>query len=140
LDTTIQIDYEAARKAAIAQHGSLEALILYKAHLSVGSPEVHAYLDAVVAEGAAGHSIDHLQQPASYLRGGKVDAAIWCAVVVRVPRLDKALQEIEWGFFCKGCKEQDALHWHCRILYTNKTFEKHLNEYGSIEDGVHQSP
>jgi hypothetical protein len=93
---------------------------------------VYAYLVEVVIAEEAGLSTDHIQRPASYPRDMRVNVAMRCAVVMRVPQFDKALQEVEWGFFCKGCFDKK--------LYTNKTFEKHLENYGNIEDGVHQSP
>jgi hypothetical protein len=77
LDTTIQFDYEEALEAAIAQHGSWEALNVYKANLSPRAPGVYDYMDAVAAVEEAGHSTDHLQEPATYPRDTKVDGAIW---------------------------------------------------------------
>jgi hypothetical protein len=94
LDATIQVDHTAAFDAGIAQHGSLTALNDY---LRRGNREVYTYLIEEIDAEAAGLNTDHIPRPASYPRDMKVNTAIRCAAVVRVPQLDKALQEVEWG-------------------------------------------
>ncbi|CAG9987352.1 unnamed protein product [Clonostachys byssicola] len=110
----ILVDYDAAREAGIARHGSLE--------------EMEAYVAA--ARGRAGRR-----------RGppdGKAGNPLRFAAVVRFPWYDEASGELEWGFHCRGCEKSEQRSALCRKKYNVTSFRRHIQTYGPVQDGEHR--
>ncbi|VUC37094.1 unnamed protein product [Clonostachys rosea] len=109
----ILVDYDAAHKAGITRHGSVE--------------EMEAYV-ASARERAGRH------------RGppdGKAGNPLRFAAVVRLPWYDASSGEVEWGFHCKGCERSEQWSVLCRKKYDVVSFRRHIQTYGPVEDGEH---
>ncbi|CAH0019344.1 unnamed protein product [Clonostachys rhizophaga] len=110
----ILVDYDAAREAGIARHGSREGMEAYVA----------------AARGRAGRR-----------RGppdGKAGNPLRFAAVVRLPWYDEASGELEWGFHCRGCEKSEQRSALCRKKFNVASFRRHIQTYGPVQDGEHR--
>ncbi|CAI6087193.1 unnamed protein product [Clonostachys chloroleuca] len=110
----ILVDYDAARGAGIARHGSQE--------------EMEAYVAA--ARGRAGRG-----------RGppdGKAGNPLRFAAVVRLPWYEETSGELEWGFHCRGCEKSEQRSALCRKKFNVASFRRHIQTYGPVQDGEHR--
>jgi hypothetical protein len=102
-DESTQIDYQVGLNAGIARHGSLAAMKKYVA--DKGNPEFEEWDAAMDRAIDWGLDTSHLRPPASY-REDLMNTCMRFAVTLRIPWIDKASQELDWGFPCSGCMGQ----------------------------------
>ena len=105
-----------ALKAGIARHGSVDAL-------------KEAYTNLVPAEEEHESSTEN-ELGLGPLADWKFELAR-LAAIVQVPWKNKALQEMNWGFFCAGCDKtgDDEGGCHDRGMFMNERVEEHLRPY-----------
>ncbi|KAF2500415.1 hypothetical protein BU16DRAFT_556885 [Lophium mytilinum] len=64
--------------------------------------------------------------------------ALRFVAIIHTPWLDRASQELHWGFHCIGCKNNGTdgpLNW--RRKFSAASFNEHLKQHGNIRDGKH---
>jgi hypothetical protein len=60
--------------------------------------------------------------------------------VAEIPVIYKTSKAVDWGFYCKACRNANEWPRHWRVRYDEETFEQHILACGSIEHGIHQVP
>ncbi|OAA41891.1 hypothetical protein BBO_05250 [Beauveria brongniartii RCEF 3172] len=107
------VDYEAARQAGIALHGSLTAL---KRRVRDSGNESKA-------------------DPFD----GKSGNPLRFAAIVQLPWLNRTTEIMDPGFHCLGCQRARERPLHFRRRFTDVSFGKHLQMSGSIQADGEQS-
>lgn len=134
--STVLIDHEHARLAGISSHGSLQAmedfvsqswareLATYQTRLAERPPDAH--------DTASSRPRPPFRTPVDK----RADESHRFVAIVRAPWLNKHAGRVEWGFYCAGCNyNRRPDHW--AVLYSPVTFERHIDEYGDVQDGKH---
>lgn len=119
------VDYEAALRAGVARHGSLEAMLRY-----VSNAEVIRNASAIGRLSG--------RPPASDPFDGCSGNPFRFVAITRIPWLNRASQEVEWGFHCIGCEKSSRVPLHYRRQFTKALFDIHLRQSGDIQNGKHQ--
>ena len=135
------VDSESASHAGIALHGSLEAMEKYVADQT--NQKILQYKERLsyAAQYGFGTKMSIPRPPMTEdIFDGKSGNPFRFMAVVRMPWLDRARQELEWGFHCQGCRRKSRPghpcgHW--RQKYVDASFREHLDKMGSIRDGMH---
>ncbi|EHK41176.1 uncharacterized protein TrAtP1_004603 [Trichoderma atroviride] len=130
-EQSVLVDYESALCAGVTFHGSLDAMEKYVFH------KEDQKVTAALKSGAIACRI-----PPPYLTDpydGQSGNPLRFVAIVRVPWLNRALQEVEWGFHCIGCEKSSRPPLHYRRQFTEASFEDHLQQCGGIQNGRHQS-
>lgn len=126
----VLVDYKSARCAGIAFHGSLDAMEKYVSH------KKDQKITAALNSGAIARRIPPPYRTYPYdEQSGNPRRFV---AIVRVPWLNRALQEVEWGFHCLGCEKSSRLPLHCRRQFTKASFQDHLQQCGDIQNGQHK--
>lgn len=58
--------------------------------------------------------------------------------VIELPVIDKTSKTVNWGFYCKACRNANECPRHWRVRYDEENFEQHILDCGRIEHGIHQ--
>ncbi|KAJ6441513.1 F-box domain-containing protein [Purpureocillium lavendulum] len=132
LHRVVLVDYESARLAGIARHGSEAAMRAYVEGDEAAGPQTRS--TRLTASDTAHARRPKLEDPIDHGVGNPLRFAAVC----RVPWLDKQTQRAEWGFHCLGCKYETRLPLHFRRKFTRASFEKHIEQCGKIVDGRHR--
>ncbi|KAL7927972.1 hypothetical protein ACQKWADRAFT_278365 [Trichoderma austrokoningii] len=127
----VLFDYESALCAGVAFHGSFDAMNKFVSHKEAQRVKT-AQNPGPVARRIRQRLLNepHDRQSGNPLR---------FVAITRVPWLNKALQELEWGFYCIGCKDKVRRPLDFRRQFTKVSFEDHLRQCGNIQNGRHQS-
>ena len=133
------VDFESARNAGIALHGSIAAMERYA---SDKLDEKLYHYQMRVRE-----NLKSFMDPYHRVRRPRTEDPVdrktgnpfRFMAVVATPWLNRVSQKPEWGYYCAGCLDY-AGEWplHSRRKYTLASFSEHLRECGEIEDGEHQ--
>ena len=103
------VDFDSARRAGIALHGSVSAMEQYVSSM----PAPKAF------DGISGNPLRFM-------------------AIVRTPWFNKSSQELEWGFHCIACQEEHhSRPLHFRRKFNVGLFKEHLRECGNIQHGRH---
>ena len=103
------VDFDSARRAGIALHGSVSAMEQYVSSM----PAPKAF------DGISGNPLRFM-------------------AIVRTPWFNKSSQELEWGFHCIACQEEHhSRPLHFRRKCNVGLFKEHLRECGNIQHGRH---
>ncbi|OTB03205.1 hypothetical protein M426DRAFT_181004 [Hypoxylon sp. CI-4A] len=133
---SVLVDYESALRAGVELHGSLSAMHKYVSDMEV--QKVQAYHVKLAAAQQSGSITRHTRQP---LLADPIDGRsgnpFRFAAIVRVPWLNRALHEVEWGFHCIGCEKSSRPPLHYRRQFTTVSFHDHLRQCGNIQDRKH---
>lgn len=127
----VLIDFESAYNAGIARHGSISAMESY-----VDRMETQKRNNALKRKAAKGVRTTRPPQIRVYMYAWR--QLLRSMAIVRMPCLDRATQQLEWGFYCKGCSRSWSKPFHCERLFTWTSFHEHLTQCGRIENGKHQ--
>ncbi|KAI0506230.1 hypothetical protein F5B22DRAFT_471880 [Xylaria bambusicola] len=143
---SVLVDYESARDAGIAKHGSVEAMNSYVSDLAAQKDQV--FIDAKrKAEGDSDAELRITRKHCTWrnrlttwdLTDRKVGEPFRYVAIVRVPYFDRALRQPEWGFHCFGCRDlRRDRQFHFRRKFTAASFQEHLDRCGDIVGGEHR--
>ncbi|KAH8754776.1 hypothetical protein F5883DRAFT_431145 [Diaporthe sp. PMI_573] len=124
-------DRESVLKAAIARHGSEEAMT-----------EEDALPKAL-------QKAEEERELSTSCQDPHISQSLRCAALLRVPWLNTKRRIAEWGFHCVGCLHRRWLHTavprdndkqtYFRRDFLVSTFEGHLEEFGPILDDGHHT-
>lgn len=107
------VDFDCARRAGIALHGSVSAMEQYVS--SMPAPKTRAR-----------------RQPFD----GKSENPLRFMAIVRTPWFNRSSQEPEWGFCCIACQKYRPLY--SKQKFNVGLFKEHLRQCGNIQHGKHQ--
>ena len=99
------VDFDCARHAGIALHGSVSAMEQYVSNLPAPNP----------TDWRQGNPLRFM-------------------AIVRTPWFNRSSQELEWGFHCKACLEKSnhSPSMHFRRKFNVGSFKEHLRQCGGI--------
>lgn len=120
------IDTEEARRIGVEHHGSAEAMENCVAE--TGQKKLELFRQGRLRRRT---NID--------AKEGRVADPRRFMAIVRTPWIQKSSNDVEWGFYCRGCERcyrERPMHW--RRKYDASSFADHLEECGLIIDGVHR--
>ena len=104
------VDFDSARRAGIALHGSVSAMEQYVSSMPAPKP------------------FDEMTwNPLRFM------------AIVRTPWFNRSSQELEWGFHCIACKG-DSRRLNFRRKFNVGSFKEHLRECGNIQHGLTFNP
>lgn len=135
---SVLIDYESALCAGVALHGSLCAMRKYTSDMETQKSQAY---HAKVATAQQSRSTTHrIRRPrVTGPPDGRSGNPLRFVAIVRVPWLNRPSQEVEWGFYCLGCEKSSRPPLHHRRQFTTTSFDDHIRQCGTIQNGKHRS-
>jgi hypothetical protein len=136
-------DAGSALRAAVTYHGSSDNV---KTYIENVRSESMALYDRKTREATKPSSrlsrvLSRLQESARLIPFDRKSSNRFRFVaVVELPVINKSSKAVDWGFYCKACRNANKLPRHWRVRYDEETFEQHILACGSIEHGIHQAP
>ncbi|KAF1845757.1 uncharacterized protein K460DRAFT_282437 [Cucurbitaria berberidis CBS 394.84] len=131
-------DAWSALQAAVTYHGSRDNLKTYieKSH----AESMTAYHRRTQEATEANLRLPRLRKPASLSPYDRKSANPRRFVaVIELPVINKSSKVVDWGFYCKACRNANEWPRDWRVRYDEETFEQHLLACGRIENGIHQA-
>ncbi|KAH8702829.1 hypothetical protein GQ44DRAFT_631205 [Phaeosphaeriaceae sp. PMI808] len=132
-------DAWSALQAAVTYHGSSDNVKTYIENSQAESMALHHRKTQEATEPSSRSS--RLRKPASlFPYDRKSSNPRRFVAVIELPVINKTSKAVDWGFYCKACRNANEWPRHWRVRYDEETFEQHILACGSIEHGIHQVP
>lgn len=128
------VDFEFARRAGIALHGSVSLMEQHVSHLA--NKRLEKYHERL-SRRVAGAEPNPRRPPSGDAWDGRSSNPRRFMAIVHAPWLNLRTKSLEWGFHCVGCQkkyERRPLHW--RRKFTTGTFNDHIRQCGDIMDRI----
>jgi hypothetical protein len=130
-------DASSTLQAAVTYHGSIGYV---KAYIDNNQAESMALYHRKTQEATERNSrSSRLRKPATlFPYDRKSSNPRRFVAVVELPVINKASKAVDWGFYCKACR--NANEWPCswRVRYDEESFEQHIAACKITEHGIHQ--
>ena len=133
-DSRTLIDYCSARGAGIRLHGSRDATEEFATDAQARK------IAALQARRSAAplYVASFMHRPPEMEPEDRKSANPFRFVAIsRVPWLDRGSQQVEWGRYCIGCPNlsprDPAYEQRVRQMYTPKSFNEHVKDFGRVE-------
>lgn len=129
------VDHDAARQAGIDLYGSATLMEEYVSGKEAERQREYEEKLRRVRTSDAGQG--SIRRPAGEPFDGRSGNPARFASVNRIPWIDKATRQVEWGIHCRGCRRSRNRLSHCRQKYTLASFRSHLNQFGMVHNNKH---
>jgi len=133
------VDYDYARRAGIALHGSVTAM---EKHVSdIAGQKLQRYRERLSQRPTSPSAPTTRRPRTEGPFDGKSGNPLRFMAIVRTPWLNRISQDVELGSYCIGCERSyDSYRnrpMHFRRKFTVDVFNEHLRQCGRIENGKH---
>lgn len=142
------VDGNSARQAGVALHGSAAAM--EERAQEAAEQKLRQYRDRRAQWAAKSSTKSSARRPprTEVPWDGEEENPLRFMAVVRAPWLDRSSQSVEWGAYCKGCKDLydgegdfergSEIPLHFRLMFNVASFDVHLRQHGAIKKGKHR--